>query len=76
MICNQTRVKPEPPPIQAIVPKKPLEVWQFDYIGLFPEDTVKKKKSFCYKVHPEYPNGMQPWDFRLDDRGLGLDLAL
>lgn len=40
MICNQTRVKPEPPPIQAIVPLRPLQIWQFDYIGPFPEDTV------------------------------------
>lgn len=40
MICNQTRVKPEVPPVQAIVPEKPLQIWQFDYIGPFPEDTV------------------------------------
>ena len=41
MICNQTRMKPKPPPIQAMVPAKPLSIWQFDYIKLFPEDTVK-----------------------------------
>lgn len=41
MICNQTRVKPEHPPISAMVPEKPLQIWQFDYIGPFPADTVR-----------------------------------
>ena len=41
MICNQTKVKPKPSPIQAMVPAKPLSIWQFDYIEPFPEDTVK-----------------------------------
>ena len=43
MVCNQTLVKPEHPPITAMVPEKPLEIWQFDYIGPFPKDTVRKK---------------------------------
>lgn len=40
MVCNQTRVLPEHPPITAMVPEMPLDIWQFDYIGPFPSDTV------------------------------------
>jgi hypothetical protein len=37
-VCGQTRVKPEAPPLVAVVPSQPCEVWQADYIGYFPAD--------------------------------------
>lgn len=37
-VCRETRVDPEAPPIAAIVPSKPMMVWQADYIGPFPAD--------------------------------------
>ena len=47
MVCNQTRVKPEHPPISTMMPEKPLEIWQFDYIGPFPADTIS---DLFYKI--------------------------
>ena len=41
MVCNQTKVKPKHPPIAAIVLESLLQIWQFDYIGLFPPDIVR-----------------------------------
>jgi transposase InsO family protein len=38
MVCKETRVDPQAPPISAIVPPNPMMVWQGDYIGAFPAD--------------------------------------
>lgn len=39
-VCCQTRVKASPPPLFAVVPTEPLQIWQADYIGAFPDDST------------------------------------
>ena len=38
LVCRETRFEPDAPPISAIVPPRPMQVWQADYIGPFPPD--------------------------------------